>query len=253
MTNERKRVVFTLGLAFLGGIQKKNCKMHCIIYLSVCLVFSAICLHERHQSGPYICISVSFQLSPRIERNRRLPFILQKGLPSVRNLLSCVTISSPPPAVGSLGPTLHTRRFASPYRSSTPFGFLGRNLKRSCGVSPAKPGSPTTPLTCGGSLNPRRQVVKGNALTTPSLAPAGRVERVNLGGWKCRVVSTSVLGLKIPQSWISEASHSAAARAEQFFSRKICVLSEVQDERACCRQSEVLSKRYGRESSAGSV
>jgi len=36
---------------------------------------------------------------------------------------------------------------------------------------------------------------------------------------------------KVPQSWISEASHSAAARAEQFFSRKICVLSEVQDKK----------------------
>ena len=37
--------------------------------------------------------------------------------------------------------------------------------------------------------------------------------------------------LKNPTSSFAEASHSAAARAEQFFSRKICVLSEVQDKK----------------------
>jgi hypothetical protein len=41
----------------------------------------------------------------------------------------------------------------------------------------ARPFAHAARLSCGGSLDPRRRVVKENALTTPSPAPAGRVQK----------------------------------------------------------------------------
>jgi len=46
---------------------------------------------------------------------------------------------------------------------------------------------------------------------------------------------------KVPLPYLLEDLRSAAARAEQFFSRKICVLSEVQDEQAPQEDEEEIS------------